>query len=64
MITSRAVPVLLPAYHRRVATSRHDQDDFADPLNALVPQAGFSVASRSISAAILALTGGLPVRCG
>jgi hypothetical protein len=30
MITSRAVPVLLPAHHRRVATPRHHQDDFAD----------------------------------
>ena len=33
-------------------------------LDALVPQVGFSVASRSISAAISALTGGRPVRCG
>jgi hypothetical protein len=33
-------------------------------LDALVPPAGFSVASRSIIVAISALTGGRPVRCG
>lgn len=34
------------------------------PSNLLYPQTGLPVASRSISAAISALTGGRPVRCG
>jgi hypothetical protein len=33
-------------------------------LDPLVSQPSFSVASRSISVAISALTGGRPVRCG
>jgi hypothetical protein len=33
MITSRAVPALLPAHHRRVAISTAiTKNDFADPL--------------------------------
>jgi hypothetical protein len=32
MITSEAVPVLLPAHHRRVATCPPPSKDFADPL--------------------------------
>jgi hypothetical protein len=35
MITSRAVPALLPAHHRRVAISTAiTKNDFADPLSA------------------------------
>ncbi len=34
MITTRAVPALLPAHHRRVATSPvSTRNDFADPLD-------------------------------
>jgi hypothetical protein len=32
MITTRAVPALLPAYHRRVAPQTTVKNDFADPL--------------------------------
>ena len=32
MITTRAMPALLPAYHRRVASQTTVKNDFADPL--------------------------------
>jgi hypothetical protein len=32
MITTRAVPALLPAHHRRVARPHISLKDFADPL--------------------------------
>jgi RimJ/RimL family protein N-acetyltransferase len=32
MITTRAVPALLPAHHRRVARTHATLKDFADPL--------------------------------
>ena len=32
MITTRAVPALLPAHHRRVARPRITLKDFTDPL--------------------------------
>jgi hypothetical protein len=33
MITTRAVPTLSPAHHRRVARTHLTQKDFADPLH-------------------------------
>jgi hypothetical protein len=32
MITTRAVPALLPAHHQRVAPETTIKNDFADPL--------------------------------
>jgi hypothetical protein len=53
MITTRAVTARLPAQHRRVAPSTTANDDFADPLAAIVG-AGF-VYSEAIDA-----QGGVP----
>ena len=44
MITTRAMPALLPAHHRRVASQTTVKNDFADPL-APVPAAPFTRAS-------------------
>ena len=35
MITTRAMPALLPGHHRRVASQTTIKNDFADPLPAL-----------------------------
>jgi hypothetical protein len=32
MITTRVMPALLPAYHRRVVPEANVKNDFADPL--------------------------------
>jgi hypothetical protein len=37
MITTRAMPALLPAHHQRVASETTIKNDFADPLG--VPRA-------------------------
>src|SRR5512140_3591737 len=39
MITTRAVPALLPAHHRRVARTHLTPKDFADPLGCAVGRA-------------------------
>jgi hypothetical protein len=46
MITPRAVPVLLPAHHRRVASYQAITNDFADPLHSAP-----SIAPRKVSLA-------------
>jgi hypothetical protein len=33
MITTRAMPALLPAHHQRVASETTIKNDFADPLS-------------------------------
>lgn len=37
MITTRAMPALLPVHHRRVARTHVTLKDFADPLHSVVP---------------------------
>ena len=40
MITTRAMPALLPAHHRRVASAAAIKNDFADPLPGTPPRRG------------------------
>ena len=48
MITTRAMPALLPAHHRRVASRTTIKNDFADPLRGTPSKEWVSQQARNL----------------